>query len=389
MKQQNPASARPSFSSSCCGVFTKNRCESGKPAGCGGNPFIIALVGTALVVSAGAAHAVEAKLSGQVNRALMSVNDGTDTELQNVDNHVSSTRFRFAGSAEMMPGVKAGLVFENEFESNRSDKVTQTVKSTSPSLDERHAFVYFDGGFGKVSLGQTDGAANGGTEVDLSGTDIVQGALAANAIGGGILFRNSTIMGPSIGSTTNNQDFESRYDVLRYDAPFLGPVELAVSTGINNSQKVNEVALRFNGGVGGGKLAGALGLSKKDADPNNPATFDQDNSGGSISWLSDSGINVTLSISKRDVATGPAREGKFNYLKVGYKTGQHAFSVDFGKAKDQAAADDEAKVMGVAWVYKPISWADIYAAFEKHSLDRPGTSFDDIHIITVGSRIKF
>jgi predicted porin len=391
MKPQTPPFARPSFSRRACGFLDTSHCESSSSPTIrpGKKVFLSVSAGVILALCTGAANAVEAKISGQVNRALMSVNDGTDTELHNVDIHNSSTRIRFAGSAEMMPGVTAGLVFENEFESNRSDKVTQTVKSTAPTWGERHQFVYFAGGFGKLSLGQTDGAANGGTEVDLSGTSIVQGALADNAIGGGILFRNSTIMGPSIGSTTNNQDFESRYDVLRYDTPALGPVKVAVSTGISSSQKVNEVALRFSGGVAGGKLAAALGMSKKDADPNNAATFDQDTSGGSISWLSDSGISVTLSTSKKDVATGPAREGKFSYLKAGYKTGQHAFSVDFGKGKDQAQADDEAKTMGVAWVYKPISWADIFAALEKHSLDRPGTEFDDIQIIVVGSRIKF
>lgn len=333
------------------------------------------------------AQALEAKVSGQVDRALMWVDDGTQTELQNVDNSFSSTRLRLAGSGQLTPSLKAGAVFENEFQSNPSNKVTQTVKSVAPVFAERHAFAYFQGGFGRLSVGQTDGAANYGTEVDLSGTDLAQGALATNAIGGGILFRNTTTTGPSIGATTSNQDFESRYDLLRYDTPAFGPLTLALSSGVSSSRDVREAALRYNGDVAGGQLAAAVGWSNKDADPADPSTFDQDTTGGSVSWLFAGGLNITFATSKRDVAT--SRKGKFDYVKLGYKIGGHAFSVDFGKAKDQAAADDEAKVMGIGWVYKPVKWADVYAAAEQHSLDRPGTNFDDIRIVMAGSRIKF
>lgn len=384
MKPQNPPCVRPAFLASCCDVDTTGNSETNaKPAIRVGIKMLSALVGAAVAVGAGTADAVEAKLSGHVNRALMWVDDGTNTELHNVDNNVSSTRFRFTGSGELMPGVKAGIVFENEFESNASNAVTQTAKTQDPTFKERQSNVYFQGGFGKLTLGQTDGAANGGTEVDLSGTSVVQGALATNAVGGAILFRNSTVTGPSIGGTTSNQDFESRYDLLRYDSPALGPVTLAVSTGVNGGQDTREAALWYSGNIAGGKLAAALGFSRQDA-----TVSDDKTTGGSISWLASSGLNVTLATSKRDIPN-TTREGKFNYVKLGYMAGQHAFSVDFGKGKDQSASGDDAKVMGVAWVYTPVKWAEIYATLEQHSLDQPGISFDDIQIVMAGSRIKF
>jgi hypothetical protein len=204
-------------------------------------------------------------------------------------------------------------------------------------------------------------------------------------VGGAILFRNSTTTGPSIGATTSQQDFESRYDNLRYDTPALGPVNISVSTGVKDGFDTKEFALWYSGDLGGGnKLAGALGSSNQERAPGN---VDDKTTGGSISWLGLSGINVTLSTSKRDISA--TQQGKFTYIKVGYKAGQHSFSVDSGKAKDQDLTDDEAKVSGLAWVYKPVKWAEIYAAYKKHTLDRPGSNFDDITILMFGSRLKF
>ena len=58
-------------------------------------------------------------------------------------------------------------------------------------------------------------------------------------------------------------------------------------------------------------------------------------------------------------------------------------------SEDQAAAGDQGKVMGVAYVYTPINWAEIYAAYKRHSLNRTTTLFEDIDIVLVGTRVKF
>lgn len=346
-----------------------------------------ALVGGAFcagTVAWAPAHALEAKVSGQINRAILSVDDGTQSEIHNVDSSISSTRARLTGSAEIMPGIKAGILLENEYQSNPSNKVTQTAKSVAPVAGERHANVYFTGNFGYVSFGQGDGAANGGTEVDLSGTTVAQWAGVAD-IGGAMRFRNSTTIGPSIGQTTSQQDFESRYDRLRYDTPTFGPVKLALSTGIKDGFDTREAALWYSSKFSdGSRLAGALGMSKQETATSG---FYDKTRGGSISWLSSFGLSVSLSTSKREINT--TRDGKFRYVKVGYKSGQHAFSVDHAKADDQNATGDTAKVAGLGYVYKPVKWAEIYAAYKLHSLDRPGSSYDDIKILMVGSRLKF
>lgn len=388
MKAKFPVAARAAFSerrrgvvATVCDESAVNR--SSRPA----RTILSIAVGTALAAGSLAAQAVEVKVSGQINRAIMRADDGANSEIHHVDNDISGTRFSFKGSEEIKPGLKAGVVFEAEFQSNPSNSVTQTDKNNSPSLGERHFSVFFDGAFGTIIMGQGDGAADGGTEVDLSGTAVAQNSLGVSAIGGGIEFTSGGVGGGvNIDDVINNQDFESRYDRLRYNTPALGPVKLALSTGSSGDQDVSEVALRFGGNVGGGKLAAALGISKQDRAPG-PGVVDDETVGGSISWLAANGLSVTLATSSRDISS--MQEGKFNYVKVGYKTGQHAFAVDYAKGEDQDQVGDEADMVGLAYVYKPIKWAEVYAAYKTHGLDRPGSNFDDITIMMVGSRLKF
>ena len=332
------------------------------------------------------AQGLEVKVSGQINRALMSVEDGVQSDTFHVDNSISGTRLRVAGTAAISPTLKAGAIAEFGYISNGSELVTFATQTVSTGFVERHVDLFFEGGWGKVSLGQGDGAANGGVEVDLSGTAVAQFAAAAD-IGGAFAFRNSATgaLGPTIAATTSQQDFESRYDRIRYDTPSFNGFTGALSSGTKANTAVQELALRYSGDLGGmGKLAGAIGYSKEGAAPGG---IDDKTTGGSVSWLSRSGISATFATSSRDVAVN--REGKYNYFKLGYQVGRHAVSADYGRAKDEAAIGDSAKVMGLAYVYTPVRWAEIYAAVKRHALDRPGTGFHDIDILMAGTRLKF
>lgn len=356
-----------------------------------------------------AQQGLQAKISGQVNRALMVVDDGGKSDTFFVDNDNSSTRFRFVGSADVIPGLKAGLLWEVEFQGNDSNLVSMNARDTgSPTFQERHTAVFVEGGWGKLTLGQTDGAANGGVEVDLSGTMVAH--YAGNTdIGGGFRFRNSAgvLSGPTIAQSSNQQDFESRYDLVRYDTPVFGGFRVAGSVGTKStttttltapagggtvtstsntvSGDVQELALWYGGSLGAfGRLAGAIGWSQKDV-----AAGEDEVTGGSISWLHGSGFNATFGRTERDDPTAVGREKKFSYVKLGYKAAKHAVSVDFGRGKDQAAAGDEADFYGVAYVWTPVGWADFYAMLKRHTLDRPGASFQDIDVAMVGTRVRF
>jgi hypothetical protein len=342
---------------------------------------VLILIG-ALGATSAYSQGIDVKLSGQIDRAIIHADDGTDDEWFNADNSNSSTRFRFNAEGTVSPALKAGILFEVEYRSNPSSTVNFTTRQISPTLDERHMDVYFSGNWGMVRLGQGDGAANGASEVDLSGTTVAHYASTTD-IGGGFLYRNVNVLSAtSIGASISNQDFESRYDRLYYKTPGWSGLTGEASWG-HKATDVTEFALRYSGRLGGfGTLAAALGWSREDV----PGGIDDETTGGSISWLHSSGFNLTYSHTARDL-TG--RTGKFDYFKAGYKFGQHAVSVDYALGKDQAASEDEATQYGIGYVFAPVAWAEIFALYKVHSLDRPNVSLDDVTFFMLGSRIKF
>lgn len=363
---------------------------------------LAAAVGAALLAfgsTAPAQQPLEAKASGQVSRVLMYADDGQNKRTLNADNDISGTRFRFAGSAGMTPTIRAGVLLEWDYQSNESSLVSiqapsfppTTSATASPTLAERYLEAWFDwAGLGRLTLGQGDGAANKGTEVDLSGTGIITSVFVSR-LGGGVNFRTpgSPVLGPTIASVITQQDFESRYDRVMYTTPTFAGFRAQVSNGTKDGFATSEAALWYAAKLGAiGDLAAAIGWSSQGAAP---GLNDDETIGGSISWLHGSGINLTYAHSQREipVALPAAREGKFDYIKVGYKFGRHAIAADYGLGKDQGATGDEAKTMGIGYVWSPIGWAELYAGYRKHSLDRAGSAFDDIAVTTIGTRLKF
>jgi Gram-negative porin len=339
---------------------------------------------SAAQAQAPAAPPIEVRLSGQINRAVMHVDDGAEKEWFNVDNGNSSTRFRFNAEGKVTETQKAGILFEVEYKSNGSNNVTFANRSVSPTLNERHMDVFYSSTWGTLRLGQGDGAANGASEADLSGTTVVHYASTTD-VGGAFEYRsNGLLSGASIAGTIDNQDFESRYDRVLYQTPSMSGFTLEGSFG-HKQATIYEVALRYSGKLENlGTLAAALGYSTEEG---TGGAADDKTMGGSISWLHTSGINLTYAHTTREL---PGRDGKFDYFKLGYKFGgMHAISVDYGMGQDQLAGGDEATVFGIGYVLTPVAWAEIFALAKQHSLDRSGGSLDDITFVMVGSRIKF
>ena len=349
--------------------------------------FLLAVPAVALAAAAHAQDkAIEVKLSGHIDRAILRADDGGEAKWFNVDNGNSSTRFRFNAEGDAGSGLRAGILFEVDFASNPSSQVNFSNRNIPAAFNERHMDLFLRGGFGMLRLGQGDGAANGASEVDLSGTTVAHYSSTTD-VGGGFLFRDTSgvLSTASVGAVISNQDFESRYDRLYYQTPSFNGFTGEVSWG-NKQEDVVELAVRYSGRLEGiGQLAAALGYSKEDAPAGGPGPDDK-TIGGSVSWLHSSGLNLTFAHTARDL---PGREGKFDYLKIGYKFGNHALSFDYGKGKDQGLAGDDAKQFGLGYVWTPIAWAEVFGLVKKHSLDRPGASLDDILFAMVGSRVKF
>ncbi len=346
---------------------------------------IAASIAAALWAAAAPAHALEAKISGHLNRMVMSVDDGVESELFHADNVNSQTRLRFTGAHDVAPGLKAGILWEVGYTSNPSSAISFANRSVAATFNERHVDLFLTGNWGKLSMGQGDGAANGGMEVDLSGTAVIQYSGIAD-IGGNFAFRNGTAFGPTIASTIDNLDFESRYDRLRYDTPRFGPVSVAVSYGTKGNNNVTEVAAWLGTDLLGGKLAGALGWSREQQ---GGLAGNEDTIGASASWLAPSGINITLGYANSENDNPLVPKRKFSYGKIGYKAALHAVAIDYGRGEDFGLAGSDSDVFGLGYVYTPQKWVELYAGAKRHSLDRPGSSFDDITFVMAGTRIKF
>jgi len=114
---------------------------------------------------------VSVQIYGQVNHALMAWDDGIESDAYIVDNDYSSSRFGLRGSGSIKPGWTAGYRVEFEFQSAASNAVSQDDDDDGngdPSL--RRAAWYIDSQqFGRVTMGQTSGATDDLTLINLGG----------------------------------------------------------------------------------------------------------------------------------------------------------------------------------------------------------------------------
>jgi predicted porin len=358
---------------------------------------LAAAVGAAMLLGAGAVQAqnLQVQLYGQVNRALMFADDGVDSKTFFVDGEPSGTRFGIMGSAQVMPGLRAGARFEVEWQSNSSDSVNMQSPSDSPGLAERWFDVFVEGAWGRVNLGQGSAAADDASTIDLSGTALANGVCVCDW-GGKLNWRTSGggFLGTTLGGTHNNFDFESRYDRVQYTTPTFGGFRGQVSTGqksaslagTGGTSEANEASLWWSGKLAG-DLQAAIGYSdEKNATPANPDT--NETIGGSISWLHTSGFNLTFAYTESKLVA-PSRDGTHMWGKVGYKWGTHAISVSYGLMEDQAANGDEGDAVGIGYVWNPVRWIEMYAGAHMYTLDRGGVDVEDIMVGAIGTRIRF
>ncbi len=88
--------------------------------------MLLAIIAGALL-AVSPANAVDFGISGQINRAVMYVDDGSTAKWFFVDNENSSTRFRFTGSNDFENSWKVGIVWEVEMQSNSSNEVAWMI----------------------------------------------------------------------------------------------------------------------------------------------------------------------------------------------------------------------------------------------------------------------
>jgi hypothetical protein len=339
------------------------------------NALAVLAASTVMLLPTSAA-AFEFTLSGQVNRLIMSVDNGEESGVVNADNSVSGTRVRLKGHGDVGNDLTAGIFYEYQLQSNPSDKITEDSLDSDgvggdvgagDNFSNRNANVWFKGNFGKVTLGKGSGAADGSTEADNSGTTVIQYASAMGDLLGSMEYGES---GVTVNDARSAFDGLGRNDNIRYDAA-VGDFSFAGSYG------------------NGDKVELAAGYKKDNLEVRIAAWDTNDSTADSITgyaisgtWLAQSGFNLTGEYSGNDSDGDPTN----TYVKAGYKTGNNSFGVDWSETNDLAAGDGSS--VSVAWVNQLMAGIEIYASYRVESLDDVSGE-DDIDALIGGARVKF
>lgn len=366
--------------------------------------FTLTIVLTILLILP-AAQAVDFKISGQINRAILWGDNGNNNDVKFVDNDNSSTRFRFTGSNDFDKAWKVGIVWEVQMESNSSSDtgggdgvidIGDNGDTSDVTFTERKMEFYIEHkNWGRLLLGQGDTASNGTSEVDLSGTAVVSYSSIGD-MAGGFSFRdeNDNRILDSGGSNTfiantfSNYDGLSRRDRVRYDSPkFWG---FGLSGSYMNGQTY-DVALRSaHQWENFGKLAAAVAFVPGKNQRDNYRQYN-----GSISFLHNSGLNLTFSHGNRNFDSNGRNTATNYYGKLGYKVGKWAFSVDGNRANRVDQNGDEATSFSGAAVWNIWESVQFYGCYRWHKLDRDNENAantsdpENISAVMIGGRVKF
>ncbi len=350
--------------------------------------LLTSAVAAGLMATTMPANAVKFSASGQINNVLSDIDNGNESALGFFGSSFSGTRIRFKGSEELDNGITIGGY--NEWQMGGNLLSTAAFQSngefgerSNSRANERHADISASGGFGKISLGQGNGASNGTADVDLSGTwrsDYVAGQQCALA---NITFGNALM---TVGQPNASIDGESRNDRIRYDTPTLGEVfSAAVSVGNGG---LTEVAGWLDMTFGSSQLSVAVGTSDTDDQIQDTVSttggLTRERTMVSASLLLGNGLNFTVSSNEQELS-GDIDDNETEYFKVGYKTGKHAFSVSvsegsgLGQPVGSGLSNVESEGTAFAYNYQAASSLNLYAAIYDVEVD------DDANAIAQGS----
>ncbi|MEE8351482.1 MAG: hypothetical protein V3R37_04735 [Rhodospirillales bacterium] len=339
-------------------------------------------------------------VGGYVTRSLMYADDGTEDQLFITDGGTSESRIRWIASGKLNENVSAGAGIELEIpNSNRNHSAflgDNGDTNADKGWENRHNFVWVSHKqMGKLSLGNTNAAANGATEASLAGVGAIQ--LSGGATYGlGLEFVDPVATGRSrsgvkVGGAFSNFDMTSRTDVLRYDAPKFGGLSLAASL---NGGGGTEVGAKYSGKFGGIKALVKAGYTNTSG----TSTTVESRQGISGAVLHDSGINASVSWSEQSMKAAGREDPQNVYVAVGYiakvfGTGKTHFNVAWNETSDLVAVGDEANALSFTVLQKfDAIGAHIALNYENLAYERAGAGggdLDDIDVITLNTQFNF
>ena len=307
--------------------------------------LLLSASSAAVLLATAPVQALEVKVSGQINAAVITGDATEDTTI--VDNTMSGSRFRFKGEQDIGGGLKAGIRYELQFQPNNS--AASGASGSVQTSDIRWSQAYVKGGFGMLAIGKSEGAAS-----DVADATFGNGNFHSTTQLVWLAYRGAyrdKIGNPDAGLFIPF-DAAGRSNNIQYHSPKIGGFKLAL--GLNNGDE-KEIALRYQGKIAGGKLKARVG--QRDT-PTDKFTA------GSFLYQTGFGLNFGAGFGTRD--SNEALD--WTSVALGYKAGK------FGASIEKADNDNNEEVTSFGVSYYPakgMTWYLNHADFDVTS----GTMF--------------
>jgi hypothetical protein len=349
---------------------------------------------TAATMSSSYAADVEKKMavSGQVNRAIITADDGESTNTIHQDGNSSGSRMRAVASAKS-ESMEIGTYIE--FATQDSASNTQNTADGAAGFSIRHSALYLKNSMGKVTMGQTSHAADAFVAVDMSGTGNASGA-TANAMGA-LLFNDSDSVagsnaaGTTVGTAHGAMYGAGRQEGISYDSPSFNGFNVKVSHQADSSGAAQAT---YGGDFNGVKVKAGYRFANA-----NGGTFDEIHGGGlGITLANGLNFSANYATTQRESVANTTNipDPEALYGKVGYTMsgisdlGKTAVAIEYRQTDDQAADGDDYESYALL-VNQSISdyGTSVYGGYTNMSYDTTATNFDDIDAFWMGVRVTF
>ena len=347
-------------------------------------------------------------MSGYVSRAFYWADDGVHDGLFNTANETGQSRVRWIAKGTVNENVTMGALLELEmpksnddgnasFGSTSGDEVT----ANNTAWNVRHQFIWVNHKtLGKISLGNTNAASNGGVQANFAKTGGTSGTMDNKWVGSGFQFLNTTTItdsatgsftGVTVGGSRSDLDFTSRTDVLRYDTPKFAGAKLAVS--YSQAGQV-EIGGTYGGKFGSVKVKARAGYVNR----NSSSTTNDYDLGGSLAVLHDSGINAAISAAKRPRQAAGAQDASNILLAVGYNAkifgaGTTGFQFTWNRSLHVGAIGDDSEAFGfTAAQYIDSVGATIALSYRNYQYENERLShrtIDDVDVFGLATVFNF
>jgi predicted porin len=336
------------------------------------------------------------ELYGQLNFGIFDIDDGTERSTKVRDNGNSNSRVGLWYRHSLSNGSTLKFNFETALGIEQSDQVTIDEDDIDWDLKRtslrKFELIFDTPNYGVFYAGQGSMSADGVSEFDLSGTDVISYASVSD-LAGSIQFRekNAAPSRISVGNAFSDLDSARRLRA-RYDTPAFNGFTLSASYGEewldqSNDNEYTDIAVRYARDYGDFEVKGGIGYQWIDVDNGT----DEERLNASVAFLhSPTGFSALLSAGNEDESDADFVYGKLGYQQNWFPIGKTHLSVDYFDGNDFSTKGSDSTSWSLAAVQKIESLnMEVYAAYRSYEFDTSGTTYEDVDVFAIGARWKF